>query len=56
MSMDNPSGNLGGRGITNQQAASLIRHATGEEVRKAVFGMKQFGSPGPDGIQAAFYQ
>lgn len=27
-----------------------------EEVRKAVFGMKKFGSPGPDGIQVIFYQ
>ncbi|XP_031096869.1 uncharacterized protein LOC116001112 [Ipomoea triloba] len=27
-----------------------------EEVKKAVFGMKKYGSPGPDGIQAIFYQ
>lgn len=33
-----------------------MRTATLEEVRRAVFGMKRFGSPGPDGIQAAFYQ
>lgn len=26
------------------------------EIKKAIFSMKKFGSPGPDGIQAAFYQ
>ncbi|XP_019186423.1 PREDICTED: uncharacterized protein LOC109181124 [Ipomoea nil] len=45
-----------GRNINNRQAQSLIRYATVEEVRHAVFGMKRFGSPGPDGIQAAFYR
>ncbi|XP_019184835.1 PREDICTED: uncharacterized protein LOC109179810 [Ipomoea nil] len=45
-----------GRNINSRQAQSLIRHATVGEVRHAVFGMKRFGSPGPDGIQAAFYR
>lgn len=38
------------------QANRIIKRATREEVRKAVLAMKRFGSPGPDGIQATFYQ
>lgn len=47
---------LEGRSFDTSQAAGLSRHATLEEVRKTVFGMKRLGSPGPDGIQAIFYQ
>lgn len=46
----------GGRKIDVREGARLVRVATLDEVRRAVFGMKRFGSPGPDGIQAAFYQ
>ncbi|XP_019162696.1 PREDICTED: uncharacterized protein LOC109159124 [Ipomoea nil] len=42
--------------ISRQQASQLSRSATMEEVRKVAFGMKKFGSPGPDGIPAIFYQ
>lgn len=45
-----------GRKIEASQTSRFIRHASMDKVRKAVFGMKRFGSPGPDGIQAAFYQ
>ncbi|XP_019167697.1 PREDICTED: uncharacterized protein LOC109163410 [Ipomoea nil] len=38
------------------QMHKLTREVTMCEVKKAVFDMKKFGSPGPDGIQAAFYQ
>lgn len=38
--------------ISNTQASSLTRRAPIEEVKKAVFGMKKFGSPRPDGISA----
>ncbi|XP_019150780.1 PREDICTED: uncharacterized protein LOC109147628 [Ipomoea nil] len=34
----------------------LNRTATLDEVKRAVFDMRKFGSPGPDGIHAAFYQ
>ncbi|XP_019157963.1 PREDICTED: uncharacterized protein LOC109154684 [Ipomoea nil] len=47
---------VSGRAISDRQAQSLIRLTTVNEVRQAVFGMKRFGSPGPDGIQAAFYR
>lgn len=43
-------------GIDSIGAATLMRQAHRDEVKKAVFGMKRFGSPGPDGIQVAFYQ
>lgn len=43
----------GGRSITPEQARALGLHASVEEVKKAVFGMKRFGSPG---LQAIFYQ
>lgn len=36
--------------ILTQQGHSLIRQASVEKVRRAVFGMKKFGSPGPNGI------
>ncbi|XP_019163505.1 PREDICTED: uncharacterized protein LOC109159849 [Ipomoea nil] len=42
--------------ISAVRANNLLRRASVEEVKKAAFGMKKFGSPGPDGIQAAFYQ
>ncbi|XP_031120628.1 uncharacterized protein LOC116023758 [Ipomoea triloba] len=42
--------------ITHTQAMGLCRQAPLDEVRKAVFGMKKYGSPGPDGIPAIFYQ
>lgn len=42
--------------VGDLQRASLTRTARIEEVKKAVFGMKKFGSPGSDGIQAIFYQ
>ncbi|XP_019155168.1 PREDICTED: uncharacterized protein LOC109152041 [Ipomoea nil] len=42
--------------ISPIEARSLLKVASSEEVRKAVFGMKKFGSPGPDGIPTAFYQ
>ncbi|XP_019162015.1 PREDICTED: uncharacterized protein LOC109158583 [Ipomoea nil] len=45
-----------GRSMSNRQSQYLNRYASLDEVRHAVFGMKQFGSPRPDGIQAAFYQ
>lgn len=44
------------RSIMDYQAGMLIRRANMEEVRKVVFNMKRFGSPGPDGIQDVFYQ
>lgn len=45
-----------GRCMDSNQASRLSRTATLDEVRKAVFGIKRWGSPGPDGIQAAFSQ
>lgn len=42
--------------VDSGEALRLTRKATPEEVRKAVSGMKRFGSPGPDGVPAAFYQ
>ncbi|XP_031091044.1 uncharacterized protein LOC115996040 [Ipomoea triloba] len=42
--------------ISSTQASYLGRRASREEVKKAVFGMKKYGSPGPDGIPAVFYQ
>ncbi|XP_031127489.1 uncharacterized protein LOC116029578 [Ipomoea triloba] len=42
--------------IPAAQASSLLHRASLMEVKKAVFGMKKYGSPGPDGIPAAFYQ
>nr|BAE79385.1 unnamed protein product [Ipomoea batatas] len=42
--------------IPRDQASTLLRRASLEEVKKAVFGMKKYGSPGPDGIPAVFYQ
>ncbi|XP_031101801.1 uncharacterized protein LOC116005700 [Ipomoea triloba] len=42
--------------ISSTQAGGLCRQVSLEEVRKAVFGMKKYGSPGPDGIPAIFYQ
>ncbi|XP_019164608.1 PREDICTED: uncharacterized protein LOC109160818 [Ipomoea nil] len=42
--------------LSRLEQNSLVKIATSEEVKKAVFGMKRFGSPGPDGIPAAFYQ
>ncbi|XP_019159704.1 PREDICTED: uncharacterized protein LOC109156318 [Ipomoea nil] len=42
--------------ISQDEANNLSRLAGIDEVKKAVFGMKRMGSPGPDGIQAAFYQ
>ncbi|XP_019158195.1 PREDICTED: uncharacterized protein LOC109154910 [Ipomoea nil] len=42
--------------ISREEAESLIKPADSHEVKKAVFGMKRMGSPGPDDIQAAFYQ
>nr|AIK35195.1 LINE-type retrotransposon LIb DNA [Ipomoea batatas] len=42
--------------ISSTQAAWLIHPASLDEVRKATFGIKKYGSPGPDGIQAVFYQ
>lgn len=46
----------GGKRISTQQVASLTRWAMVEEVCKAIFSMKKFGSPGPDEIQVVFYQ
>lgn len=45
-----------GNMLNGVQATRLTRMASLEEVKRAVSGMKRFGSPGPDGIQAAFYQ
>ncbi|XP_031120447.1 uncharacterized protein LOC116023586 [Ipomoea triloba] len=44
------------RKISRAQADSLVRPASLDEVRKAIMGMKNFESPGPDGIPALFYQ
>ncbi|XP_019168955.1 PREDICTED: uncharacterized protein LOC109164864 [Ipomoea nil] len=44
------------RKLSSAQSRRLVNTVPMEEVRKAVFGMKRFGSPGPDGIPAAFYQ
>lgn len=44
------------RKIPAAQANSLCGRVPIEEVKKAIFGMKKYGSPGPDGIQAIFYQ
>lgn len=44
-----------GRPIDATHAARLVRCTSMEEVRKAVFGIKRFGSPGPDVIQVVFY-
>lgn len=41
--------------IRNPQAVSLVSEASCEEVKKAIFGMKKYGSPGPNGIPAVFY-
>ncbi|XP_019181390.1 PREDICTED: uncharacterized protein LOC109176414 [Ipomoea nil] len=45
-----------GYSLNPTEADCLTRTADTQEVRKAVFGMKRMGNPGPDGIQAAFYQ
>ncbi|GKV16524.1 hypothetical protein SLEP1_g27155 [Rubroshorea leprosula] len=42
--------------IPIEQHSLLIQPATLEEVRAALFSMKGLKSPGPDGIQALFYQ
>ncbi|XP_031127486.1 uncharacterized protein LOC116029577 [Ipomoea triloba] len=42
--------------ISQAQAVRLSRRVPEEEVKKAIFGMKKLGSPGPDGIPAVFYQ
>ncbi|XP_031097030.1 uncharacterized protein LOC116001285 [Ipomoea triloba] len=42
--------------IPGDQASNLLRRVPIDEVRRAVFGMKKYGSPGPDGIPAIFYQ
>ncbi|XP_031126953.1 uncharacterized protein LOC116029190 [Ipomoea triloba] len=44
------------RKITTEQANRLCGRVTIDEVKKAVFGMKKYGSPGPDGIPVIFYQ
>ncbi|XP_031130731.1 uncharacterized protein LOC116032362 [Ipomoea triloba] len=44
------------RKISFAQANKLCGRVPIEEVKKAVFGMKKYGSPGPDGIPAIFYQ
>lgn len=44
-----------GHTIDRRAASRLERAATMEQVRRVVFGMKRFGSSGPDGIQASFY-
>ncbi|XP_019188879.1 PREDICTED: uncharacterized protein LOC109183149 [Ipomoea nil] len=46
----------GGPTLSVAQTRSLGRNIDMNEVKKAVFDMKKFGSPGPDGIQAAFIQ
>ncbi|XP_019190728.1 PREDICTED: uncharacterized protein LOC109185202 [Ipomoea nil] len=46
----------GGPKLNATQIHDLRLEVDVHEVKKAVFGMKKFGSPGPDGIQAAFYQ
>ncbi|XP_019152267.1 PREDICTED: uncharacterized protein LOC109149075 [Ipomoea nil] len=45
-----------GKKLNPLEAKKLVRPADVDEVKAAVFGMKCMGSPGPDGIQAAFYQ
>lgn len=45
-----------GRQIDRIQIAQLARGSSLDEVKKAMFGMKRSGSPGPNGIQAVFYQ
>ncbi|GKV16725.1 hypothetical protein SLEP1_g27324 [Rubroshorea leprosula] len=42
--------------IDASEHPTLIKPATEEEVRIALFSMKGLKSPGPDGIQALFYQ
>lgn len=41
--------------ITTRQADSICRTTHLEEVKKAVFGIKKYGSPGPDEVLAVFY-
>lgn len=54
---DVPREDWRGSKINANQADCLCRPAhLDEEVRTAVFGMKRWGSLGPDGIQVAFYQ
>lgn len=42
--------------ISRDQVDKLNRRVPMKEVKKAVFGMKKYGSLGPDGIPAVFYQ
>ncbi|XP_042988728.1 uncharacterized protein LOC122316263 [Carya illinoinensis] len=42
--------------ITHDMNQQLMKRCSVEEVRVAVFDMNPFGSPGPDGFSAGFYQ
>lgn len=44
------------RKTSRTQSHSLVRGACLEEVKKVIFGMKMFGSLGPDRILTGFYQ
>lgn len=43
-----------GHGIDNNRVVALMRQASREEVKKAVFGMKRFDSPGYVGSKQSF--
>lgn len=49
------SGLTGVQRISLNQAGSLMRK-TIDEIKNAVFSMKKFDCPRPDGIPTAFYQ
>lgn len=55
-SLELPTTDIGGRRMESKEAMRLMRPSCLDEMRRAVFGLKNFGNLSPDEIQAAFYQ
>jgi len=47
---------LTGRRVSNQQAESLVRQVSSEEIKEALFSIGNDKSPGPDGYGALFFK